>query len=465
MYKSDDTIAAISTPHGTGGIAIIRISGSRSIEIAASVLTCKINLGEAESHKAYLAKVFAKTQSKTSQLLDEVLVTIFRSPKSYTTEDVVEISCHGGSYLSRRILQLILDNGARMARRGEFTERAFLNGRLDLSQAEAVADIIAAKTDWSLRAAIAQFQGGLSRKIHKIRHDLIEIVALLELELDFAEEDVEFTEKSDILVQLQKIISEMESFLQTYRRGKIYREGAKLTIVGKPNVGKSSILNALLKEERAIVTEISGTTRDVLEEQLDIQGVLFRVVDTAGIRNTQNVIEKEGVKRSFQQIKEADIVLFVFDGSEKLTERDRVILKEVLSKKKQTIFSINKSDLPLKLDLSKIQRLVNQKDVIKMSAKTHDGLSTLEKKLIEAATDNKMPSQTDVALTNVRQKKALQEAIERLRSAETSLNRGLSSEFVAQDFRDAVNCLGGIIGEVTTEDILGVVFSRFCIGK
>ncbi len=465
MYNYDDTIAAISTPHGTGGIAIIRISGSNSIEIAKSVLNCKINLGAAESHKAYLAKVFDKTQGKTSQLLDEVLVTIFRSPKSYTTEDLVEISCHGGRYLSRRVLQLILDNGARMARRGEFTERAFLNGRLDLSQAEAVADIIAAKTDWSLRSAIAQFQGGLSRKIRKIRNDLIEIAALLELELDFAEEDVEFTDKSDILIRLQKIISEIESFLQTYRRGKIYREGAKLTIVGKPNVGKSSILNALLKEERAIVTEISGTTRDVLEEQLDIQGVLFRIVDTAGIRKTQSVIEKEGVKRSFQQIKDADIVLFVFDGSKKLTERDIVILKEVLSKKKQTIFSINKSDLPLKLDLLKIQCLVNQGDVIRMSAKTHDGLSALEKKLIEVATGNKMPSQTDVVLTNVRQKKALQEAIKLLRSAESSLKKGLSSEFVAQDFRDAVNCLGEIIGEVTTEDILGVVFSRFCIGK
>jgi tRNA modification GTPase len=404
--------------------------------------------------------------------LDEVIVTLFRAPNSYTREDVVEISCHGGSYISRKILELVVERGARIARPGEFTQRAFLNGRLDLSQAEAVAEIIRAKTELSLKAALSQFQGVLSRYVKDIRQNLIEICSLLELELDFAEEDVEFADRSEIETKLQKATGEIKSFLSTYDRGKILREGAKLVIVGKPNVGKSSLMNALLKEERAIVTDIPGTTRDVLEEQLDIRGVLFRVVDTAGFRESKDKVEREGVRRTTKKIQEADIIIFLFDGSEPLSVEDVKLVEQVFSIRNKTdglengfAWAINKIDLERKITISEIRKQIGESPILEISAKEHLGFRELEDTLIKLALGNESYDQDEPVVTNIRQRQALLTCLESLAAARSSLAQGLSSEFVALDLRAALEQLGEIIGEVTSEDILNNIFSKFCIGK
>ncbi len=468
MISHNDTIAAISTPSGTGGIAVVRVSGSNAIAVVDKVYHGKTKLSEAESHKVLLGKI-EQPLEKDKCLLDEALVTVFRAPNSYTAENVVEISCHGGHFLTRRILELVVENGARLAEPGEFTQRAFMNGRLDLSQAEAVADIIRAKTDLSLRAALSQFQGVLSKRVREMRESLIEVCSLLELELDFAEEDVEFVNKEQIANRLAATIQRIKDFLATYKRGKILREGARVVIVGKPNVGKSSLLNALLKEERAIVTEIPGTTRDVLEEQLDIRGVLFRMVDTAGVRGTKDEIEKIGVKRTLQQIKGADILLFLFDGSNPLDGHDAELIEEVLSSRKEAgqggiIAAINKIDLKKKLSKQQIKERLEIDEVLEISAKEHRGFKELEDVFL-SQTVGKEALNGDPVVTNIRQKQALRAAIESLKEAQASLENGLSSEFVALDLRQALDRLGEIIGEVTTEDILGNIFSRFCIGK
>ena len=306
MNSIDDTIAAIATPRGTGGIAVVRVSGQLAIASANSIFAGSVPLMEAESHRAYYGKVIERHSVEGAAchqvFVDEAVVTVFRAPRSYTREDVVEVSCHGSPLLSQRILELLLGRGCRLAEPGEFTQRAFLNGRFDLSQAEAVADIIRAKTDLSLRAAVAQFTGVFSGFIKELRQHLIDVCSLLELELDFAEEDVRFADREEIRRRLEKTIAGVQKLLRSYRRGKILREGVKLVIAGKPNVGKSSLLNALLKEERAIVTDIPGTTRDVLEEQLSLGGVLFRVVDTAGVRETHDIVELAGVRRTLDQV-------------------------------------------------------------------------------------------------------------------------------------------------------------------
>ena len=447
---------------------MVRVSGSNAIAIVDKVFRGNVKLPEAESHKALLGKIEQPLEND-SGFLDEALVTVFRAPNSYTAEDVVEISCHGGHFLTQRILELMVENGARLAEPGEFTQRAFLSGRLDLSQAEAVADIIRAKTDLSLKAALSQFQGVLSKRVKEMRADLIEVCSLLELELDFAEEDVEFANKDEVLNRLSETIQNIENFLETYKRGKILREGAKLVIAGKPNVGKSSLLNALLKEERAIVTETPGTTRDVLEEQLDIRGVLFRVVDTAGVCVTKDKVEKIGVERSLEQIKEADILLFLFDGSSPLDQQDVELIKHVLSQRKNNeqsglVAAINKIDLKKMFSIEQVKELLGIDEVLEISAKEHLGFKELEIVFLNQ-TVGKEALNGEPIVTNIRQKQALGAAIDSLRAAQTSLKRGLSSEFVAVDLRQGLDRLGEIIGEVTTEDILGNIFSKFCIGK
>lgn len=477
MNDLDDTIAAISTPTGSGGISVIRISGPEAILVAERVYRGKTRLTEAESHHVYFGKVIDVARSGQAEtsgedgsvlVLDEAVVTVFKRPHSYTREDVVEISCHGGQFLSHRILQLILARGARLAQPGEFTQRAFMNGRFDLSQAEAVADLIQAKTELSLRAAVNQFQGALSNRIQKMREDLIDICSLLELELDFAEEDVRFADRSEVHQSLDTIMADIEDFAATYRRGKIVREGVRLVIVGKPNVGKSSLLNALLKEERAIVTEIPGTTRDVLEEQVDIRGVYFRIVDTAGVRHSQDRVEQEGVRRTMQQIREADLILFLFDGSERFDDKDREVVAKVLALRKERengiIVAINKMDLKARLTREELAGDLESHPIVEISAKEHTGLQGLEEVLVRHALGHDF-SENMVLVTTIRQKEALKSAHASLKSALASLRQGLSSEFVALDIRTAMDSLGEIIGVVSTEDILGNIFSKFCIGK
>lgn len=483
MNHNEDTIVAISTPPGTGGIAVIRVSGLSAISIVAQIFEGKISLAQAESHKAYWGKIVRPLQERTGGLfsqegikrpefLDEVIVTLFRAPNSYTREDVVEISCHGGQYISAKILELVLERGARIAGSGEFTQRAFLNGRLDLSQAEAVAEIIRARTELSLKTALSQFKGVLSRRVKQIRQNLIEICSLLELELDFAEEDVEFADRSEIERKLLKTTDEIKSFLSTYDRGKILREGAKLVIVGKPNVGKSSLMNALLKEERAIVTEIPGTTRDVLEEQLDIRGVLFRVIDTAGFMESKDKVEQEGVRRTTNKIQEADIILFIFDGSEPLSLEDVRLVEQVLSIRNKTqefengfAWAINKIDREKKITTNEIRKQIGDRPILEISAKEHLGFRELEDALIKLTLGNESYNQDEAVVTNIRQRQALLASLESLAVAHSSLVQGLSSEFVTLDLRAALGHLGEIIGEVTTEDILSNIFSKFCIGK
>ncbi|RMD89921.1 MAG: tRNA uridine-5-carboxymethylaminomethyl(34) synthesis GTPase MnmE, partial [Calditrichaeota bacterium] len=470
MFKFDDTIAAISTPPGSGGIAVVRVSGSDSIKIVDQIFSGKVALTNAQSHKVYRGFIIEHDKTGKEEIVDEVLVTVFRKPHSYTGEDVVEISCHGGHYLSHKILQLVLQKGARLAEPGEFTQRAFLNGRMDLSQAEAVADIIKAKTERSLKVALSQFQGQLSKKIKYLREILIEICSLLELELDFAEEDVEFADRKTIQEKMNTIVETIKKILATYERGRILREGAKLVIVGKPNVGKSSLLNALLKEDRAIVTEIPGTTRDVLEEQLDIRGTLFRVVDTAGIRKSKDLIEQEGIRRTEKQIKEADVIVHMFDGSRDLDQQDAEIFKQIQSLKPDRqngyLGVINKIDLPRVLTASELKQLIgHQSKIVEISAKELTGFDSFEETLLECISNKDVDFQEEVLITNIRHKNALENALEAINRAMKSLQNGYSSEFVAVDLRAALNYLGEIIGEVTTEDILGHIFSNFCIGK
>lgn len=477
MKSLDDTIAAIATARGSAGIAVIRISGARAIQIADEIFVGKIRLREGVSQRAYLGKLISPDpegieKSRSSAFQDEVLITLFRAPKSYTREDVVEISCHGGEFLSQKILELLLKRGCRLADPGEFTQRAFLNGRLDLTQAEAVSDIIRAKTDLSLKAALSQFEGIFAKRIRGLRQQLIDICSLLELELDFAEEDVQFADREEVKTRLLNVLAEVEAFLDSYRRGKILREGVKLAIVGKPNVGKSSLLNALLREERAIVTEIPGTTRDVLEEQLSLGGLLFRVVDTAGLRETSDIVEREGVTRTLKQISSADIALLVFDGSEELSVQDNQLVQQVFSlrgpaqSQNNIIAVINKIDLHTRIDKNKLKDDIGDLQVVEISAKEMIGLDSLEKALVDLTVGKEsLILNGDPVVTNLRQKDALDRALLALNLALKSLKDQISSEFVAIDLRSALDCLGEIIGEVTTEDILGNIFSKFCIGK
>jgi tRNA modification GTPase len=476
MKILEDTIAAISTPQGSGGLAVIRLSGPHSIVIADQIFKAKTRLTQAESHRAYFGKLIDPDSArygnqKNSTFLDEVVITVFRAPRSYTREDVVEISCHGGQYHTQRILELLLKRGCRLADPGEFTLRAFLNGRLDLSQAEAVGDMIRAKTELSLRAARSQFQGFFSERIRALRQQLIDVCSLLELELDFAEEDVQFADRTEIQTKLASTILQVEEFLESYRRGKIIREGAKLVIVGKPNVGKSSLLNALLKEERAIVTEIPGTTRDVLEEQLSLGGVLFRVVDTAGVRSTEDRIEREGVNRTIKQLVDADVILFLFDGSQEFNHQDLEVIQQVLQVRsapdsQNFVAAINKIDLPLLIDKREITERLPNSPLVEISAKDLIGFEQLEAVLLKVAIGKEgVVLDGEPVVTNLRQKNALERALSALKLASENLDRKLSTEFVALDLRNAMDCLGEIIGEVSTEEILGNIFSKFCIGK
>ncbi len=477
MNHLDDTIAAISTGRGNAGIAVIRISGPESISIIDEIFSGKIRLRDAVSHHAYLGRLLnsildVESNKEITAFWDEVVVTVFRSPKSYTREDVVEVSCHGGEFLSHRILELLLKRGCRLAEPGEFTQRAFLNGRMDLTQAEAVSDIIRAKTDLSLQVALSQFHGVFSKRINDLRQQLLDICSLLELELDFSEEDVQFVDRSQIKTNLLKTSSDIMDFLGSYHRGKILRDGARLVIIGKPNVGKSSLMNALLKEDRAIVTDTPGTTRDVLEEQLSLGGLLFRVIDTAGVRETNDAVEREGVKRTIKQISDADVVLLMLDISEEFDEQDNKLfelvlkLRDTAESRNSILVVFNKIDLCKRKITEEVKGHLGNFPTMEISAKEMIGLDKLEKVLLKIATGKEHSIlNTEPVVTNIRQKNALERALSAMNSAIQSLEQKISSEFIVLDVRSAMGCLSEIIGEVTTEDILGNIFSKFCIGK
>lgn len=451
MLKNEDTIAAAATPNGTGAISIIRISGPESFDGIDRIFTGKLKIRDAKSHTIHYGKVFAEN----GELIDDVLVSVFRAPHSYTGEDSVEVSTHGNPFITKRILEELTKYNIRLAEPGEFTKRAFLNGRIDLTQAEAVIDVINSSTDASLRGARNQLDGLLSAKVHSLREMLVNTSSLIELELDFAEEDLEFVDHNELIKRIDNIISEIDTLLGTYQFGRIIRDGVNVALVGKPNVGKSSLLNYLLKEARAIVSAIPGTTRDIIREEVNIGGILFRLFDTAGIRHSDDEIEIEGITRSKDAIKSADLVIFLNDVEHSISSDMYNHLCE-LTEKDKIIIVLNKVDLMKEPGLGA--------DVY-ISAKTGYGVNNLLEKLKEKALGASTYSEKSAVVSNLRHFNCLSKAKENLLNARESASNYLSGEFISVDMRNAENSLGEIIGEVTTDDILNNIFMKFCIGK
>ena len=462
MNRENDTIVAISTPPGEGGIAVVRISGPDAFVIIKRLFQSQNQKKKKtwESHLAMHGWIMNEEEP-----VDEVVITPYFSSNSYTGEDVVEISCHGGTYVSRRIVALILNQGARPAHPGEFTQRAFLNGKLDLSQAEAVADLIHAKTEASRRVAVYQLEGHLSERLERIREDLIKIYGLLEIELDFTEEDIAFASRDKLIQQLKTIREEIQRLIQSHERGRVCRNGIRMAIVGRPNVGKSSILNALVEKERAIVTEVPGTTRDIVEDVLDIEGILFTISDTAGMRRSGDLVEQEGIRRTEKALDEADIVLLVCDGSESITDEDRLLFSRVKSLKKKALIVINKSDLKQNINVPQLKIEIEANRYIKTSALKVKGIDTLIQSLQETALLDDIPHEGEVVLTQERHRICLERTESYILKAEEALISGMSQEFVALDLRGATDCLGEIMGKIASDDILNQIFSNFCIGK
>ncbi len=466
----DDTIAAISTPLGEGGIGIVRLSGKDTLPIAEKLFSSPKGkrLQESESHT--LTYGFIKNPS-AGTTIDEVLVSVMKAPNSYTKEDVVEINCHGGTLAVRKVLELVLQHGARLAEPGEFTKRAFLNGRIDLSQAEAVMDLITAKTGEAAKIALEQLSGGLSEKITGLRDRMTSVCAHVEAYIDFPEEEIAPASLDRILGEIQDIRDGLVELSKSFEEGRFFREGLKVAIVGRPNVGKSSLLNALLNRDRAIVTETAGTTRDVIEEYLNIQGLPVRIMDTAGIREAHEMAEKEGVVRSLRAMDDADVVIAVLDGSVPMNAEDKAVLEKVTDKK--AIVAINKSDLPAAQPYLETALRAYAGDAANISAKTGSGLDSLKDKVLRLAmtrTGKPQPGSPfdespGVIVTNIRHKMAIDSAVDALNRGAGALSTKMPLEIVAVEMRDALDRLGEIVGSVTTEDILNRIFSEFCIGK
>ena len=453
---NEDTIAAISTPVGQGGIGIVRISGSEAFKIADALFRSPKNkeAGKTPSHRILYGHII---DPASNDIVDEVLVSVMKAPNTYTKEDVVEINCHGGTVPLRRILELVLKQGAKSAEPGEFTQRAFMNGRIDLAQAEAVLDIINSLTLQSQKTAVRQLRGGLSEKIGAIREDLIELTAFVEAHIDFPEEDI-----ADLTIRKMEdmgrsIKDSLEKLIESSRYGMILRNGLKTAIAGKPNVGKSSLLNALLEHDRAIVTELPGTTRDVIEEYLNIQGLPVKIMDTAGIRNVKNIAEKEGVRRSLQAMEDADLVLLVLDGSGELHDTDRELIES--SDAQNTLLVVNKSDLPQKSAIE-----IEGWDTINISAKEGTGLDELKQRIVDTALHGETGGNSDI-VTNTRHVHALKKASASMESFISESSKNISPEFLSVELRDALDALGEILGITTPDDILNRIFSDFCIGK
>ncbi len=458
MYNLDDTIAAISTPVGEGGIGIVRISGKQSLEIAERLLRSAKGrrLSEVRSHQMIYGYII---DPEGGAPIDEVLVSVMRAPATYTKEDMVEINCHGGLLPMRRVLEAVIRMGARMAGPGEFTFRAFMNGRIDLSQAEATLDLIRAKTESSERLALEQLSGRLSEKINHLRERLMQVCAHVEASLDFPEEEIETAEAEEILENMKSLSRELRELAGTYEEGRFFREGLAVAIVGRPNVGKSSLLNALMEQDRAIVTELPGTTRDVLEEYISIEGIPLRIMDTAGIREAHDLAEAEGVRRSLRAIEGADLVLALFDASTELTEEDILVIEKITNRR--AIVVLNKADLPMKIDGEGFK---GNFPVVVISAKNGEGIRELKETILSMVFKGSI-SHEGFIVTNLRHKLALEKAYTCLERASTALQEFSPYEIVAFELRDALDSLGEIVGAVTTEDILEMIFSQFCIGK
>jgi tRNA modification GTPase len=460
MNFEDDTIAAISTPLGQGGIGIVRMSGPGALAIADAIFHAKngMPVSDARSHALLYGRIQDPRDGRT---IDEALVSVMRSPQSYTREDVVEVNCHGGMVAVRTVLELMLHSGARLAEPGEFTKRAFLNGRLSLDEAEAVMDLINARTGESMRLAAEQLQGGLSARLEELKGVLTADCALIEAYIDFPEDEIGQVDRERIGQRLGAVASGLERLIKTFREARFFREGLSVAIVGRPNVGKSSLLNALIKRDRAIVTEIPGTTRDLIEEQLNVGGLPVRVIDTAGIRSSDETVEKEGIRRSLDAMKAADFVILLIDGSEPLTGDDLSLLGSV--KNRNAVIAVNKSDLPSRVSLTDLD--VYGKRCTALSAVSGAGLEELKSLIIELNIGNWKEEREGLVVTNVRHKAALERASAAVGRVLPLLDAGGPIEIIALEMREALDGIGEITGAVTTEDILNKIFSDFCIGK
>jgi tRNA modification GTPase len=446
-------IAAIATPVGEGGIAVIRVSGKDAIRITDTVFSGK-PLVDAASHTVHFGKII-----RDGRIVDEVLATVFIAPKSYTGEDTVEISCHGGVLVSQMVLEAILSAGAKPAEPGEFTQRAFLNGKLELSQAEAVADLIHAKSRKGVEAAQQQLEGALGNHIRAFRQGIIDMVAMVELELDFIEEDVEFASRDQLLKLISELTIEIDRLLETYEAGRLVKHGIRTVFAGKPNAGKSTLMNALMGKDRAIVSAIAGTTRDVIDADWSYDGMLFVLTDTAGIRDTSDFVEAEGVRRSHSAMKDADLIVLLHDVSEELTKQDRALWTTIRDQypDKSLLRVGNKADLSAGCDLSVFDLCI--------SATSGAQLDVLKKTMRDAVLKNKDIDTSGILVTSTRHRDALAKTRIHLSDATSAIHDGKAGDFVAIDLRAALQELGTLTGQITTEDLLDSIFSRFCIGK
>ena len=458
--KITDTIAAISSAAGNSGIGIIRVSGDEAIEVVDKIFrpaNKNKKLANVESHTVHYGHIMDGDKT-----LDQVLVIVMKNPHSYTGEDTVEIDCHGGMLILKKVLDLVLKNGARTAEPGEFTKRAFLNGRIDLSQAEAVMDLINSKNDFALNSSIEQLKGGVSDAIKDIRKDIIYHIAFIESALDDPEHISLDGYDEEITEMLNENINKISKLVNSFDNGRIMKEGIKTVILGKPNAGKSSLLNLMLGEDRAIVTDIEGTTRDTLEENINFNGLSLKIIDTAGIRDTEDLVERIGVNKAKEIAKEGDLIIYVVDGSRELDDNDREIIK--LINDKQAIILVNKSDMDTVINIDELKKDSNR-DVILFSAKNGEGMDQLEEEIRNMFYSGKVTYNDQVYITNARHKEALENALESLKQVKNSVDAGMPEDFYSIDLMDAYTDLGLIIGESVEDDLVNEIFSKFCMGK
>ncbi|MFK7952624.1 MAG: tRNA uridine-5-carboxymethylaminomethyl(34) synthesis GTPase MnmE [Ekhidna sp.] len=454
MPEIQDTITALATPPGMGAIGIIRVSGPETINIVNPLFRGK-DLTKVDSHTIHLGTI----RTDDNEIIDEVLVSIFKGPNSYTKEDVIEISSHGSQYILQKVLMMIVSKGARLAKPGEFTQKAFLNGRFDLAQAEAVADLIASENASMQQTAMNQMRGGFSGEIKGLREQLVHFASMIELELDFAEEDVEFADRSGLVELINKIQTLIKSLISSFEYGNAIKNGIPTVIAGKPNAGKSTLLNALLNEEKAIVSDVAGTTRDFIEDQIYLDGIAFRFIDTAGIRETNDKVESIGVARTLEKMKSASLVIYLIDLANDTIEDISEQLKGLEESSVPYLVVGNKEDEAK----AELREAIQEENPVLISAKSKTHLDELKKQLRAFVDQTK--SQSEVIVTNTRHLQSLEQTNEALKRVIGGINNGISNDFVAQDIRSALFHLGEITGEVTTDDLLENIFSKFCIGK
>ena len=452
-----DTIAAISTPRGEGGIGIVRISGDKSFEILNKIFRKKSPNSDLGFSKFNYGFIYDE-----EKIIDEVMIVRLKAPKTYTCEDIVEINCHGGNLITEKVLEIVLRQGARHAEAGEFTKRAFMNGRIDLSQAEAVIDLIHGKTEKSISLSMDQLRGDLKEKIKHFKKALLDVTAHVNVVLDYPEEGIDDPLPENLRINLEKVFEEANILIESYDKGKKIKDGIKTVIVGKPNVGKSTLLNSILKEERAIVNHVAGTTRDIIEEIINIKGIPLVLVDTAGIRETEDIVENIGVEKSKEFIEKADLVLLVLDNSRKLEKEDKEVIEKIKENNKKVIVLLNKIDLPKKLDISEY----NFENIVEISAKNNIGIENMEDTIYSFIVDKNVENSGEkLIITNIRHKTALEKTKDSIKSIFETIDMGLPMDLISVDLKEALDSLSEITGEITSEDILDHVFGNFCVGK